>query len=90
MQVVVGSYACENNFFHLRTVYTTTGQFQRVYTVTMSKVVMYIIIGVTTTVGAWVPTLFGSSMFDISSIFGSVVGGFVGIYVFWKLRQYGY
>jgi len=56
----------------------------------MSKALMYIIIGVTGTIGAWVPTLFGASMLDFSSIFGSVVGGFVGIFIYWKLRQAGY
>lgn len=56
----------------------------------MSKLVMYIIIGVTTVIGSWVPTIFGASMLDISSVFGSVVGGFLGIIVYWKLRQAGY
>ena len=56
----------------------------------MSKFVMYLIIGVMSTIGAWVPTLFGASMLDLASIFGSVVGGFVGIYVYWKARQAGY
>lgn len=51
---------------------------------------MYIIIGVTTVIGSWVPTIFGASMLDISSVFGSVVGGFLGIIVYWKLRQAGY
>lgn len=56
----------------------------------MSKMVMYIIIGVAGTIGAWVPTLFGANMLDFSSILGSVVGGFIGIFVYWKLRQSGY
>jgi len=56
----------------------------------MSKAVMYIIITITTVIGGWVPTLWGASMLDVTSIFGSVVGGFVGIFVYWKLRQSGY
>lgn len=56
----------------------------------MSKFVMYIIIGVGGALGAWVPTMFGASMMDFSSIFGSMIGGLVGIYVYWKLHQAGY
>ena len=56
----------------------------------MSKALMYIIIGVTGTIGAWVPTPFGAGMLDMWSIFGSVVGGFMGIFIYWKLRQAGY
>jgi hypothetical protein len=56
----------------------------------MSKAVMYIIITITTVIGGWVPTLWGASMLDVSSILGSVVGGFVGIYIYWKMRQAGY
>lgn len=62
----------------------------RVYTGVMSKAVMYIIISVTTVIGGWVPTLFGASMLDMASIFGSVIGGFVGIFIYWKMRQAGY
>jgi hypothetical protein len=56
----------------------------------MSKAVMYIIITITTVIGGWLPTLWGASMLDISSIFGSVVGGFAGIIIYWKMRQVGY
>lgn len=62
----------------------------KLYTKTMSKVVMYIIISVATVIGGWLPTLFGASMLDMWSILGSVVGGFIGIFVYWKLRQAGY
>lgn len=56
----------------------------------MTKLVMYIIIGVTTTVGGWIPTLFGSSWFGGWSILGTLIGGIVGIVIYYKIRQAGY
>lgn len=56
----------------------------------MSKMLMYIIISVATVIGGWIPTLWGESMLGFVSIFGSVVGGFVGIFIYWKARQAGY
>lgn len=51
---------------------------------------MYIIIAITGAIGSWIPTLFGATMLDFSSILGSIIGGFIGIYIYWKLRQAGY
>lgn len=56
----------------------------------MTKLVMYIIIGVTTTIGGWVPTLFGADLFGGWSILGTLVGGVIGIYIFYKVRDAGY
>jgi hypothetical protein len=51
---------------------------------------MYIIIGVTTTIGGYVPVLFGADMLGGWSILGTLIGGIVGIYVFYKVRAAGY
>ncbi len=56
----------------------------------MSKTIMYIIISVTTLIGGWIPTLWGASMLGFASIFGSLIGGIVGVYLYWKAKQYGY
>lgn len=56
----------------------------------MSKLVMYIIISVMGAIGGWVPTLFGASMLGGWSILGSLVGGVVGIVIYWRVRQAGY
>lgn len=40
--------------------------------------------------GGYVPVLFGASMMDVSSILGTVIGGIIGVVVYYKLRQAGY
>ena len=56
----------------------------------MTKLVMYIIIGVTTTIGGYVPVLFGADLLGGWSILGTLLGGIVGIYIFYKVRDAGY
>jgi len=56
----------------------------------MTKLVMYIIIGVTTSIGSYVPVLFGASMLGGWSVLGSLIGGIIGIVIFYKVRQAGY
>ena len=51
---------------------------------------MYIIIGVTTTIGGYVPVLFGADLLGGWSILGTLLGGIVGIYIFYKVRDAGY
>jgi uncharacterized membrane protein YeaQ/YmgE (transglycosylase-associated protein family) len=39
------------------------------------------------TVGGWLPTLWGASGFSLSSVLGSVVGGLAGIWLGYKLSR---
>ena len=39
------------------------------------------------TVGGYVPTLLGVDAFSLTSVFGSVVGGILGIWLAYKLTQ---
>lgn len=56
----------------------------------MAKLPMYLILAVFMTLGSFIPTLFGQSMFGGWSIFGTLVGGIIGIFVYWKVKQAGY
>ena len=56
----------------------------------MTKIVMYIIIGITTGIGSYVPVLFGADLLGGWSVLGTLIGGIVGIYIFYKVRQAGY
>lgn len=40
------------------------------------------------TVGGYLPTLFGASAFSLWSVFGSAVGGALGVYFFYKISSY--
>lgn len=51
---------------------------------------MYLILTVFMGVGGFIPTLFGESIFGGWSIFGTFVGGVMGIIVYWKAREAGY
>jgi len=51
---------------------------------------MYLIVGLGMTIGTYLPTLFGQSAFGGWSILGTLIGGFFGVWVFWKMRQNGY
>ena len=35
--------------------------------------------------GGYIPALWGDSVFSIASIFGSAIGGFLGIWIMWKI-----
>ena len=59
----------------------------------MNKSIVYIVLGVTTTVGAVVPMLFGlddGSGLSVWSILGGLIGLIVGIWLSWQLaKRYG-
>lgn len=38
-------------------------------------------------IGGYIPTIFGASMFSITSILGSTIGGILGIWAGFKLSQ---
>ena len=52
-----------------------------------AKVLVWIGIFVGSTVGGWVPTLWGAEILSFSSIFGSVIGGLLGIWITYKISQ---
>jgi hypothetical protein len=54
----------------------------------MNKSVLWISIFIFSSVGAGIPTLFGQSTFGAVSIWVSMVGGFAGIYIAYKLSEY--
>jgi hypothetical protein len=39
------------------------------------------------TVGDFVPSLWGASSFSISGVFTSAIGGLLGIWLFWKIGE---
>ena len=39
------------------------------------------------TVGGYIPTFFGASLFSFISVIGSAIGGFVGVYLAFKLSS---
>ena len=45
-----------------------------------------VIIG--STIGGYVPTLFGASLFSMASVIGNTIGGLVGIYVGYKISKF--
>ena len=56
----------------------------------MSKLPMYIIVSLGMGIGGYLPVLLGQSMLGGWSVLGTLIGGFIGIWVFYKLRQAGY
>ena len=52
------------------------------------KALIWIGMTVGSTVGAYVPALWGGSLLSYSSIFISAAGGIAGIYVGFKLKDY--
>ena len=56
----------------------------------MNKGLMYIIIGVTTTVGAYIPTLWGADAFGGQSLLGTFIGGVAGVWLIWQMKNAGY
>lgn len=56
----------------------------------MNRLAMYVIVGLGITIGNLVPALFGASIFGLWGVLGIMIGGFIGVWVFWKLREMGY
>ena len=54
----------------------------------MNKSVLWISIFIFSTIGAGIPTVFGQSALGAASIWGSMVGGFTGIYIAYKVSDY--
>jgi hypothetical protein len=53
-----------------------------------SKTFIWIGMAVGSTVGSFIPYLWGAGLFSISSIILTALGGFAGIYYGFKLSQY--
>lgn len=56
----------------------------------MQKLTMYIILGATMTIGGYIPVLFGANALGGWSILGGLIGGAIGIWIYYKVRQSGY
>ncbi len=52
------------------------------------KALIWIGMSIGSTVGAYVPALWGGSLLSVSSIFLSAVGGIVGIFLGFKLKDF--
>jgi hypothetical protein len=53
-----------------------------------SKSLIWIGLFLGSTLGGYIPTLFGADIFSGWSIFGSAAGAFAGIYVAYKIANY--
>lgn len=53
----------------------------------MTKKLIYLFLFIGSTLGGYLPVLWGDSAFSASSILWSGIGGFVGIYVGYRLSQ---
>lgn len=51
-----------------------------------SAVMLRLLIG--STIGGYVPVLFGSSFLSFASVIGTTVGGIIGIYIAYKVTMY--
>lgn len=51
------------------------------------KTLVWLGLGVGSTVGGYVPTLWGGDLISFSGLFGSFIGGMVGIWAAYKLNQ---
>ena len=51
------------------------------------KTLIYIFMVVGSTIGGYIPMLWGDSLFSMTSIFLTALGGFSGIYIAFKLSQ---
>jgi hypothetical protein len=49
-----------------------------------TKFVFYLAVFIGSTIGAYIPVLWGADLFSLSSVFFSGVGGILGIVVAWK------
>lgn len=57
----------------------------------MTKLVMYIILTVTMFIGGYLPVLlWGADPLGGWSILGGLIGGIIGIWIYFKIRQGGY
>jgi hypothetical protein len=48
---------------------------------------VWLFLAIGSTVGGFIPSLWDSGLFSISGVIGSAVGGFLGIYLGWKLGE---
>jgi len=51
------------------------------------KTLVWIGIIIGSTVGGWVPTLWGAELLSFSAVIGSLVGGLLGIWAAYKISQ---
>jgi len=51
------------------------------------KILVWIGILIGSTVGGWLPTLWGGEILSFSSIIGSLIGGLFGIWIAYKISQ---
>jgi hypothetical protein len=56
------------------------------YTVS-SKSLIWIFLGIGSTIGGFIPTLWGDSFFSVWSVILTAVGGILGIYIGYKLSN---
>jgi hypothetical protein len=52
-----------------------------------SKSLIYLGLFIGSTVGSYVPTLWGAGFLSFSSVICSAIGGILGIYIFFKISQ---
>ncbi len=48
---------------------------------------VWLFLAIGSAVGSYIPTLWGDNMLSMSSIIFSAIGGFLGIYLGWKLGE---
>jgi hypothetical protein len=51
----------------------------------MSKALMWLLIGIGSTIGGFIPVWLGADIFSLWGIIGSAVGAVAGIYIFNRL-----
>ncbi len=51
------------------------------------KKLIWIFLAVGSSIGGFIPSLWDSSLFSMSGVIGSAIGGFLGIYLGWKLGE---
>jgi hypothetical protein len=52
-----------------------------------SKSLIWILMGVGSSIGSYIPTLWGAGLFSFSSIILCGIGGFAGIYLGYRLSE---
>jgi hypothetical protein len=52
---------------------------------TKTIIMIGVIIG--STIGGYIPALFGASIFSLASVIGSTIGGLIGIYVGYQISK---